>query len=203
MEDLQTLWHKAQRQEDAHTLPDQQIDKMIRQKSRGIFDKFTRTVLGELLFNVLFTLGTACYVMMSELKQFPLIMGVMFLMLAGYQSWQFAFYRRLRRHATDHDIHGYLQSSLRLLKQFVFHYKIVYGIVTPISIMLGFWLGMRASQADVELPLAELPENPWMASVVVAGTLAIVLLCIHLNLKYLYQKKIDRMQQLVNDLERP
>ena len=201
MEDLQTLWHKAQRQEDAQVLPAVEIDKIVHQKSLSVFTTFKRTVFWELLFNILFTLSCVYYGWVSELRKFPVIVGACLLLLVGFVTWQLFFYLRLRRHPYDHNVHHYLRSSLALLKEYVLHYKIVYGALLPIAAVLGFALESAAEKAGTELPLLVLPENPWLAGIMVMATSALVIGALYFLLKFLYQAKIDRMQTLVNNLE--
>lgn len=201
MDDLQTLWRSAQPAADTQALPDQQIDQMIHRKSRSTFEEFRRTVFWEMLFNVLFTIGCAYYVMTSAFRAFPISMGATFVVLAGFLVWQFRFYQRLRRHPFDTDVRQYLQSALALLRKYVLHYKIMYGITMPISLVLGFIIGFTASKEGVALPLVQLPTNPWLAWLWVIGASCLVFLVIYLLIKYLYQHKINRLQQLVDELE--
>ena len=182
-------------------VPDQQVDTMIQQKSRSTFDTFRQTVRWEMTFNILFTLGAVGYTLVSELRRFPVICGLMFVIMTGFLVWQVSFYQRLRRHPVDHDVRGYLQSTLTLLKQYVLHYKIVYGVVTPLAGGVGFVLGFAAGQSEVELPILRLPENPWLAGLFVIAILVLTVVIVHLHLKYFYQNKIDRMQRLVDELE--
>ena len=202
MEDLQTLWHKAQQREDARGLPAIEIDKIIHQRSRSVFNTFKRTVFWELIFNGLFTLSCAYYGWVSELRKYPVITSAFLVLLIGFVAWQFFFYQRLRRHPYNHDVHCYPQSSISLLRQYVWHYKIVYGVGLPISVVLGFIFGFEISQQGADFPFYELPENSWLIAAISIAGLVTVLGVLHLMIKYFYQKKIDRMQQLIDDLEK-
>jgi hypothetical protein len=201
MDNLQALWHNTQSVEDEQKLVTEQIDTIIRRKSQNEFDKFKRTVFWEMLFNVAFTVGCVCYALVSEFRAFPVIVGTTFLVIGSFLFWQFTFYRRLCRHPFSVDVHHYLRSALALLKKYVLHYKIVYGILVPVSGMIGLALGAAASQAGTELPLYELPKSPWLAFLVVGALLCLAFLIIHLQFKYLYQPKINRLQRMVDELQ--
>ena len=201
MDNLQTLWRNAQSVEDEQKLVTEQIDTIIRRKSQNEFGKFKRTVFWEMLFNVAFTVGCACYALVSEFRAFPVIVGTTFLVIGSFLVWQFTFYRRLCRHPFSVDVHHYLRSALALLKKYVLHYKIVYGILLPVSGAIGFALGFAASQEGAELPLYELPENPWLAWLIIIAIIGTAFLIVHLQFKYLYQPKINRLQRMVDELE--
>lgn len=201
MDNLQTLWHKAQPAADEQQLVSEQIDTIIRRKSQNELDEFKRTVFWEMLLSVAFTLFCIYYALTTEFRGFPLIMGSTFLVIIVFLAWQFTFYRRLCRHPFSADVHHYLQSTLALLRKYVLHYKIVYGILLPICGVLGFTLGFAASQEGTELPMYELPENPWLALLVVVTILVMTFLIIHFQFKYLYQPKINRLQRLLDELQ--
>ena len=201
MDNLQALWRNAQSVEDEQKLVTEQIDTIIRRNSQNEFDKFKRTVFWEMLFNVAFTVGCAYYALVSEFRAFPVIVGGTFLVIGSFLVWQFTFYRRLCRHPFSADVHHYLRSALALLKKYVLHYKIVYGILLPVSGMLGFALSYTASQEGTELLMYKLPENPWLAILIVGALLGLTFLIIHLQFKYLYQPKINRLQRMVDELQ--
>lgn len=203
MDNLQTLWHKAQLPGDELALGVEQISRVIHQKSRSEFDKFRRTLFWEILFNGAFTIVCGVYVMMSTLREFPAIMITTFLIIGGFLAWQYYFYQRLCRHSIDTDVYCHLKSGLALLKKFVLHYKIVYGILLPISGILGFALGFMAEKEGTEVPLYELPQNPWLAILFVVSVLGLAFTMIHFQFKYLYQPKINRMQRMLEELRQP
>lgn len=201
MDDLQTLWRSAQPAADTQALPDQQIDQMIHQKSRSTFEKFRRTVFWEMLFNGLFTLGCIYYVLVSEFRAFPFTMGAILMLVLGFLGWQLRFYQRLRRHPFEANVHYHLQLALALLKKYVLHYKILFGVMLPITAVLSFGMGVAAGKEGLDLPFYELPQHPWLAGLLVVAVLGLSLAAVHFQLKYLYQHKINRMQQLVDELE--
>ncbi len=203
MDNLQTLWRNAQPAEDQQALATQQIETIIHQKSQSEFDKFKRTVFWEMIFNIVFTLGCAYYALVSEFRAFPVPVGATFLAIGSFHIWQLTFYRRLCRHPFSVDVRHYLQSALALLKKYVLHYKVVYGILLPVSGMIGLALGSAASQEGTELPIYELPNEPWLAFLVVGVVLSLAFLTIHFQFKYLYQPKINRLQRLVDELQPP
>ncbi len=200
MDDLQTLWHKAQPAGDEQALATEQLTHVIRQKSRNEFEKFRRTLFWEILFNAAFTIACGIYVMVSAFREFPLIMSAAFLMIGGFLAWQCGFYLRLHQHSIVTDVRQRLESDLAILRKFVLHYKIAYGVMLPLSGVLGFMLSASAMDAGTDLPIHELPQNPWIGIPLTIAILGLAFLAIHFQFKYLYQPKINRIQALLDAL---
>ena len=199
MDSLQTLWHNAQ-PEEAQKLPSAQIEKIISRKSINEFERFKQLLGWEIVINTPLTVAIIYWLTVSELNKIPFVLPSFVAMGTVYFLWQCVFYRQMQQHQASDDVLDYLNKGLAILKRYVWHFKIIIGGSIVLGFCLGFLMGYYDTEAVEDSALIYV-EDPFWNLVLALGVVAIMLITIHFYIKHLYQAKINRMQQLLDDLE--
>ena len=199
MDSLQTLWHRAQPKE-AQELPSAQIKKIVGQKSINEFERFRQLLGWEIVINTPLTVVIIYWLATSELSKIPFFVPLFIVIGIVYFLWQCLFYHQMQQHRASDDVLDYLNKGLAILKRYVWHFKIIIGGSILLGFCLGFLMGYYDTEA-VENSVLIYIEDPFWNLVLALGIVAIMLTTIHFYIKHLYQAKINRMQQLLDDLE--
>lgn len=184
----------------------QAVEEMIGQKSNDELEKFRKTVRFEYIFTLLLFPLTAMggrWIVPDEVSYFALN-----LFLGGCLF----FYRRVihkshQIHVED-DLRTYLQNALSFIKSYVRQYLLVCWLGGVVGLYIG---AIGGHDAGIELgkSLAE-SENlmlEWLANQEGVINLSLIFLVIsgivgiHLYVKYLYQVRIIKLQQLLEELD--
>ena len=200
MEDLQTLWHKAQQQENAEGLASARIEEIIRQKSHHEFDKFKRVVWWEVVMGGMIVPLIMYFAWQTELRNHLLVAFVLVMLPVGLLGWQYRFLQRMNQIRYEDDVCHYLLTALATLKKYVFNYKVFIVIYLPFGLVLGAIIGHHLKTGGQTTLLAERPENVWMAGGIIISGIALMLFGVHAYINHLYQAKIDRIQTLIHEL---
>ena len=199
MDSLQTLWHSAQPKE-AQELPSAQIKKIIGQKSANEFERFRQLLGWEIIINTPLTVVITYWLATSELTKIPFVLPSFVMIGVVYFLWQCLFYYQMQQHRASDDVLDYLNKGLVILKRYVWHFKMILGGSIVLGLCLGFLIGYYDAEA-VESSALIYIEDPFWNLVLALGIVIVILVTVHFYIKHLYQAKINRMQQLLDDLE--
>ena len=199
MDSLQTLWHKAQPKE-TQDIPSAQIKKIVGQKSINEFERFRQLLGWEIVINTPISIAIIYWIATSELNRIPFVLPSFVIIAIVYFLWQCVFYRQMQQHQASDDVLDYLKKGLAILRRYVWHHKIIIGGFLVMGFCLGFLIEQYDAQAVEDSALIYV-EDPFWNLVLALGIVAIMLIIIHFYIKHLYQAKINRIQQLLDDLE--
>lgn len=115
--------------------------------------------------------------------------------------WQYLFYKRMKQHQLKEDVYHYLREGLVILERYVLNYK----IITAASLGLGLLVGFLTAEniiTDSQHSAFTIVDDPYQNLVIVFIIADLLLIGIFLNIKHQYQPKINRMWQLLAELQR-
>ena len=197
MDNLQTLWHKAQSPEDEAALSNQQIDKMVRQKSYNEFENFRWIVMWEFWGGIIGTPILLYAFRDSVLLTYPFLLIILLLIQGSFCVWQYHFLRQINRVRFAEDVHHYLVDAISVMKRYVFNYRIISAVVFPAGLAFGFLAGKDGDEPFV----IEMPDQPVVAIVIGLCCVGLSLLVLHFQIEYFFQRKINRLRKMLKELQ--
>ncbi len=196
MDELQALWRKASGHE-TQLVSQSELETAVSRQSSDELDKFRRVIKDEYMIT-----WPALFAMIAGAIWLPdyLIIIIPVIAYFGYMTY---FYRQSLQQFTEihyeDDLKTYLQQSLRFLKSYVRHYKIICWT----SGLVGFVAGYLATRYNSDSELSTFVESH--LTIFLIGTLLLVVCCllgIHFYIKHLYQARINRLEELLQEIVR-
>jgi ABC-type phosphate/phosphonate transport system permease subunit len=194
MEDLQALWNKAARAEQPR-IDRETLQRIISRKSNNELSKFRRVVIFELIFTIIIVGAlVALGVVYEDLIWHNSLLALFCGLLCLFYGQTLRQYRHI--HVED-DLKAYLCNATAFLKKYIRQYILISWTGGLVGFLIGFYL-----QHD--------EEGRWGTGMLQSFSLAqwgiflsICLLSLpfaYLYIKKLYQKRLENLQQLLNEL---
>ncbi len=195
MDELQALWRKASVQE-TESVSQSELEAAISHRSSDELAKFRQVIKSEYMLTWPVLFATVLGILwLPDYLMITIPLAIFF----GYLIY---FYQRsLQQFDNIHyedNLQTYLQRSLRFLKSYVHHYKIICWA----SGLLGFPVGYLAAknESDSSSGLNILVDT-YPTAFLIGTTVFVVgcLLGIHFYIKHLYQARISAMENLLEE----
>ncbi|MEM6841521.1 MAG: hypothetical protein AAF632_04800 [Bacteroidota bacterium] len=193
MEELQDLWRRASVKE-TESVSQSELEAAISRCSSDELAKFRRVIKSEymLIWPTLF----ATVLGILWLSNY-LIVAVPLAVLVGYLIY---FYRRSLKQFNDihyeDDLQTHLQRSLRFLKSYVRHYKVICWASVLSGILAGYLVAKNNADSKLDVLISAYPTTFLMGILVLAAG---SLLGMHFYIKHLYQARIDAIENLLKE----
>lgn len=193
MEELQALWHKASVREES-PVTRAELDRLVSQRSSDELQRFRRVIVLECATTWLIVPFLLCWVFWRPEQQRAAI--PLLALVGGILYFYHRALHQFNRIHYEDSIQTYLQRALTFLKTYVRHLKVFYWASGTVGFGVGyFWAGSSEAGDDYLF----LPSPFWNLVITLAGVAGIVLF-LHLYIKYLYQARIDKLEQLLREL---
>lgn len=192
MEELQALWHNASDEENTQ-VSKEELDALVSQSSSNELAKLRKVIYLEYVATW-FVLPILVFSMYWR-SVFPLL-AISLLVLTVYLLY---FYRKALRQFDqiryEDNIQNYLQKALSFVKTYVRRYKMIYWVTIGFGIIIGY-SGGYYSEGKEELQFTA--SSKWNLAII-GGLVITAILFTHFYIKYLYQARINKLEELLQD----
>ncbi|MEM9832398.1 MAG: hypothetical protein AAF944_17330 [Bacteroidota bacterium] len=189
MEELQDLWRKASVKE-TESVSQSELEAAISRRSSDELAKFRQVIKWEYFT----TWPIVLWLIYETFRQPGYWMATV--PLLAFCAYMIYFYRKALTQSTyvhyDDSIQVYLQQTLTFLKSYVRHFKIICWASVGIGFLYGFMLD-EYQEGKERLVIFELSTFFMVAFVL------LVVFGMHFYIKYLYQARIDAIENLLKE----
>lgn len=198
MEDLQALWDRASAKE-VQSIEQSAVDQVISKKSTHELTWFYKTIYYECLagWGMLAFLGAGLFLLPKNRLELGLLI-VYFTMVVVFYHFTLKRYHQVQ---PSDNLQHYLEKSISFLKAYVFQYLAICWFGGVLGLAIGYFSKDWVSYSGAGITWLENNTIPGLDYALAIGIVVLMLLFAHYYIKYIYRRRINNLQMLLDELK--